>query len=212
MPSNNKTSFSTKIIFFDIGGVWLSNGWGHESRQKAAVHFGLDYTEMDVLHNFIFNVYEIGKLTLNDYLNTVVFHKKRNISSENFKQFMYSQSSELPGMLSWLKQWKHEHQDFPVISINNEGRELNDFKINKFSLHQCFDAFISSCHVGIRKPDPRIFNLALGIGQVQPEQCFYFDDRPMLVQAAQRVGINNFQHHGLESTKNILNNFINTST
>ena len=212
MPSKNIPSSSIKIIFFDIGGVLLSNGWGHESRQKAAVHFGIDYTEMDVLHNFIFNVYEIGKLTLDDYLNTVVFHKERNFSNEDFKQFMYSQSSELPGMLSWLKQWKHEHHDFPIISINNEGRELNDFRINKFNLHQCFDAFISSCHVGMRKPDPGIFNLALGIAQVQPEQCIYFDDRPMLVQAAQHLGINSFQHQGLESTKNILNNFINTST
>jgi putative hydrolase of the HAD superfamily len=211
MPSNNIPSSSMKIIFFDIGGVLLSNGWGHESRQKAAAHFGIDYTEMDVLHNFIFNVYEIGKLTLDDYLNTVVFHKERNFSSEDFKQFMYSQSSELPGMLSWLKQWKHEHHDFPIISINNEGRELNDFRINKFNLHQCFDAFISSCHVGMRKPDPGIFNLALGIAQVQPEQCIYFDDRPMLVQAAQRLGINSFQHQGLESTKAILNDFISTS-
>ncbi len=211
MPSKNISSSSIKIIFFDIGGVLRSNGWRHESTQKAGVHFEIDYTEMEVLHNFIFNVYEIGKPTLDDYLNTVVFHKELNFSSEDFKQFMYSQSSELPGMLSWLKQWKHEHHNFPIISINNEGRELNDFRINKFNLYQCFDAFISSCHVGMRKPDLGIFNLALGIAQVQPEQCIYFDDRPMLVQAAQRLDINSFQHQGLESTKNILNDFISTS-
>lgn len=201
-----------KIVFFDIGGVLLSNGWGHEARQKAAEHFGIDYSEMDILHNFIFNVYEIGKITLDDYLNIAVFHKERNFSNEDFKQFMFSQSSELPGTLSWLKQWKHEHHDFTVISINNEGRELNDFRINKFNLHRCFDAFISSCHVGMRKPDPGIFHLALGIAQAHPEQCIYFDDRPMLVQAAQRLGINSFQHHGLESTKKTLEDFINTSS
>lgn len=88
---------------------------------------------------------------------------------------------------------------------------MNDFRIAKFNLHQCFDAFISSCHVGMRKPDPGIFNLALGIAQALPEQCIYFDDRPMLVQTAQRLGINSFQHQGLESTKNILNDFINNS-
>ena len=44
---------NTKIIFFDIGGVLLSNGWGHESREKAAIEFGFDYSEMDILHDFI---------------------------------------------------------------------------------------------------------------------------------------------------------------
>ena len=45
-----------KILFFDIGGILLTNGWGHESRQEAAKLFGLDYKEVSELHNFIFNV------------------------------------------------------------------------------------------------------------------------------------------------------------
>ena len=39
-----------KVIFLDIGGVLLTNGLGHEARQKAAQTFGLDYAEMDTLH------------------------------------------------------------------------------------------------------------------------------------------------------------------
>ncbi len=57
---------SYKILFSDIGGVLLSNGWGHESREAAAMKYGLDYMEMDALHHFIFNVYEIGKVYLKD--------------------------------------------------------------------------------------------------------------------------------------------------
>ena len=48
-----------KVIFLDIGGVLLSNGWGHESRQRAAQAFKLDYAEMEALHHFIFNIYEV---------------------------------------------------------------------------------------------------------------------------------------------------------
>ena len=44
-----------KILFTDIGGVLLSNGWGHESRMAAANKFKIDYNEMNILHNFIFN-------------------------------------------------------------------------------------------------------------------------------------------------------------
>jgi len=189
-----------KVIFFDIGGVLLSNGWGHKSRQKAAKIFGLNYDEMDVLHNFIFNVYEIGRISLDDYLDTVVFSHPRDFTKNEFKNFMFAQSKELPELLQWLIKWKQDC-GFRIISINNEAKELNDYRIQKFELHQCFDTFISSCEVGMRKPDPGIYRLAMGIAQVNPENCVYFDDRAMLVQQAQKLGIHSFHHQNFETTK-----------
>ena len=191
-----------KILFFDIGGVVLSNGWGHEARKKAAEKFGLDYEEMKDLHTFIFNVYEIGGITLDEYLDTVVFNHPRSFPREDFREYMYAQSVELD-TLPWLKEWK-KNCGFRVISINNEGKELNDYRIKKFKLHEFFDAFVSSCEVKLRKPDPALFKLAMGIAQVTPQQCVYFDDRIMFVKAAEKLGIRSFQHTNLESTKKIL--------
>jgi putative hydrolase of the HAD superfamily len=191
-----------KILFFDIGGILLSNGWGHESRKLASEKYGLDYAEVNALHNFIFNVYEIGSITLDEYLDRVIFTQPRDVSREDLKEFIYAQSVELPA-LQWLKEWK-KGCGFRVISINNEGKELNDYRVKKFKLHEFFDAFVSSCEVSIRKPDPGIWKLAMGIAQVSPEQCVYFDDRIMFVNAAQRLGIRSFQHTDLESTKKIL--------
>jgi putative hydrolase of the HAD superfamily len=193
-----------RILFSDIGGVLLTNGWGHLSRMAAAKKFNLNYEEMDLLHDFIFNVYEMGKITLEDYLNTVVFTEKRDFSREEFKQFMYAQSVQLPDMLPWMINWKNKHENIKVISINNEPRELNEYRINKFKLHDFFDAFISSCEVGMRKPDPGIFLLALGIAQAKPEECIYFDDRFMLVEAAKKVGMRAVQHTSFENTKKIM--------
>ena len=192
-----------KILFFDIGGVLLSNGWGHESRIEAAQKFGLNYDELNTLHNFIFNVYEIGSISLDEYLDTVIFNHPRDFVREDFKEFMYAQSTELPDMLAWLKEWKKDC-GFRIISINNEGKEFNDYRVQKFKLHHCFDAFISSCEVKMRKPDPGIFKLAMGIAQATPSQCVYFDDRIMFANTAKKLGIRSFHHTGFESTKEIL--------
>lgn len=192
-----------RILFFDIGGVLLSNGWGHESRELAAEKFGLDYEEMNTLHTFMTNVYEIGSISLDDYLDTVIFNKPRNFPRHDFIDFMYEQSVELPGMLAWLKEWK-KNCGFRVISINNESKELNDYRVEKFNLHQCFDAFISSCDVGMRKPDPGIFKLAMGIAHAKPTQCVYFDDRIMFVKIAEKLGIKAYHHTSFETTKEIL--------
>jgi putative hydrolase of the HAD superfamily len=195
-----------KTLFLDIGGVLLTNGWGHESRQKAAEQFEFDYDEMNHLHEFIFNVYEIGRISLDEYLNTVLFYKPRAFTKEDFRAFMFAESKQLPHTLEWLVEWKKQN-DVKIISINNEGRELNDYRIKKFGLHRCFDAFVSSCEVGMRKPDPGIFQLALGIAQVSVQECLYFDDRPMLVEAAKRENIPALQHTGFEGIKELLEKY-----
>ena len=196
-------STNAKILFFDIGGILLTNGWGHESRRRACEKFNIDYAEVDALHNFIFNVYEIGRITLDEYLDTVVFNHPRDFPREDFKEFMFSQSQELPEMLQWLKEWKKD-SGYRIISINNEGRELNEYRVKKFKLHDCFDVFISSCEVKMRKPDPGIFQLAMGIAQAPPEQCIYFDDRIMFVHAAHKLGIRSMHHTSPASTIQIL--------
>lgn len=196
-----------KVVFMDIGGVLLTNGWGHESRQKAAKVFGFDYEEMDVLHNFIFNVFEIGSISLDEYLDTTVFHCPRDFTKVAFKEFMYDQSVELPEFLPWLRAWKKQ-TNLPVFAISNESYELNAHRIQTFKLHEVFNGFFSSCYVGYRKPDPHIFEKALEITQVAPEECIYFDDRSMLVHAAKKMGINSVQHKTFENTKRILKDLI----
>lgn len=197
-------STSYKVFFSDIGGVILSNGWGYASRLAAAKKYNLDFNEMEAQHHFIFNVYEMGKISFEEYLDTVIFNHPRDFSREEMKEFIFSQSVLLPDMLPWMIDLKNKHPHLKVISINNEARELNQYRINQFKLHDFFDAFVSSCEVGMRKPDPGIFSLALGIAQVKPEECIYLDDRKMLAEAACKAGIHGFHHENFEGTKKVI--------
>ena len=196
-----------KVVFMDIGGVLLTNGWDHKSREKASKVFDFDFTEMNILHNFIYNVFEIGSISLDEYLDTVLFHQPRNFSKADFKQFMFKESVELPKMLEWSKSWKKQI-DLPVFALSNENKELNDYRIKTFNLHELFDGFFSSCYLKMRKPDPGIYKTAMEIAQVKPDECLYFDDRPMLVHAAKKLGMNTILHENFETSKNILENFI----
>lgn len=200
-----------KYFFSDIGGVLLTNGWGSESRLAAAQTFGFDYDEMNHRHNFIFNVYEIGKISLDDYLNVVVFYKPRSFTKSDFKEFMFAQSHELPDMLPYLVDWKKRHPHVRVISINNEPRELNQYRIEKFRLHRFFDAFVSSCEVGMRKPDPGIFQIAVSLAQTNPSLCLYIDDRQMVAESAATAGLNAHWHQNFDETRKLLDNWVATS-
>jgi putative hydrolase of the HAD superfamily len=199
-----------KIVFMDIGGVLLSDGWNHTARMQAIEKYGLEPIQFQKDHAVAFPLFENGKLNLDQYLDSVIFNIDRSFSKEDFKQFMFSKSTQLPDFLPWLIEWKKKN-NIKIFAINNEGKEFNDYRIKQFGLHHCFDAFISSCEVGFSKPDPSIFKLALGIAQEEPQQCIYFDDRAIHVAIAKQMGINAYVHQNFNESKLILESIIKSS-
>jgi len=186
-------------LFLDIGDVLLSNGWGHESRQAAAKAFDLDYGEMQSRHKLLMATVEEGKVTLNEYLNKVILYKERPFTPEKFQEFMFSQTTPDKEMIALMRRLK-ERYHLKIVAINNEARELNDYRINKFQLNQFVDFFISSCFVHLRKPDADIFRLALDIAHVLPENALYIDDTQMFVDIARNLGIRSITHLDYVST------------
>lgn len=194
---NNSNLITT--LFLDIGDVLLSNGWGHESRQAAAKAFDLDYGEMQSRHKLLMATFEEGKLTLSEYLDKVIFYKERPFTPEKFQEFMFAQTTSDKEMIELMRRLKEKYH-LKIAVVNNEARELNDFRINKFQLNQFVDFFISSCFVHIRKPDADIFRIALDIAHVLPENVLYIDDTQMFVDIARNIGIRSITHLDYTST------------
>ncbi len=152
---------------------------------QAAQLFGLDYGEMNERHHLTFDTYEQGKLSLDDYLNRVVFYQDRSFSRAEFKAFMYAQSRPFPEMIELMRGLKTQH-GLQVAAVSNEGRELTTYRVQQFALATFIDFFVSSCFVHYRKPDEDIYRIALDIAQVRPEHVAYVDDRPMFVEVARK--------------------------
>jgi putative hydrolase of the HAD superfamily len=194
-----KRAIPITTLFVDIGGVLLTNGWDHHARKRAVTHFKLTWAEMEDRHRLNFAIYEEGKLTLEEYLDRVVFHQKRLFTRAQFRRYMFSQSQPFPEMIELVRKLKEKY-GLKIAVVSNEGRELNAFRIRKFKLDRFVDAFISSCFVHIRKPDADIFRLALDIAQVPGEQVIYIENTPMFVQVAEDLGIQGIVHTEYRST------------
>ncbi len=193
-------------LFLDIGGVLLTNGWDRQARTKAISKYNLDGEEVNERHHLTFDTYEVGKLSLDDYLNRVIFYEKRSFTKDDFKEFMFEQSQQLPDMIDYIKKIKKDH-GLKVTAVSNEGRELTEHRIEKFKLYELFDSFIASSFVHFRKPDVDIFKIALDVSQTSPERVVYIDDRHMFVEVAGEVGIRGIHHTGFAETKEKLSEF-----
>lgn len=191
---------SIAALFLDIGGVLLTNGWGHDSRTLAGVTFHLDPVELEERHHLTSDTYEEGKLSLDQYLSRVVFHRKRPFTPAQFREFMFAQSKPFPDMIDLVCRLKARYQ-LKIAVVSNEGRELTLHRVKHFKLGRFVDFFISSCFVHFRKPDEDIYRVALDIAQVPADRVVYLEDRPMFVQVANGLGIHGIRHTDYPSTR-----------
>ena len=187
-------------LFLDIGGVLATNGWDRSMRRRAAEHFGVDWDELNERHHLSFDLYEVGRLSLDEYLAQVVFYEPRPFSPEAFKAFMLAQSQPFPAMIDLVRRLKVRY-GLKTAAISNEGRELTDYRIGALGLASFIDFFVCSCFVRCRKPNPEIYQTALDLGQVPVEQVAYIDDRVMFVEVARRLGMRGIHHTSLATTR-----------
>ena len=123
-----KSTIPITTLFLDVGGVLLTNGWGHQSRALAAKAFDLNLDEMEDRHHLTFDTYEVGKLTLEEYLSRTVFYEERPFTPEQFREFMFAQSQPYPEMIELVRNLKAQHE-LKIATVNNEARELNSHRI-----------------------------------------------------------------------------------
>jgi putative hydrolase of the HAD superfamily len=194
-----KKPLPIRTLFVDVGGVLLTNGWDHLARKRAAKHFKLNWATMDERHRLVFETHEEGLLTFEEYLGWVVFYEKRAFTRSQFRDFMFAQSNPYPRMIELITRLKARY-GLKIIVVSNESREVNAYRIRKFKLDQLVDTFISSCFVHMRKPDVRIFQLALDLAQTRSTQAIFIDNTPMFVKIAEDFGIRGILHESHDST------------
>ncbi|MGD0428790.1 MAG: HAD family phosphatase [Candidatus Acidiferrales bacterium] len=187
-------------LFWDNGGVILTNGWDRNSRRAAVEKFHLDWSDFEDRHELMLNAFETGRATLDEYLRRTIFYRERAFTAEDFKQFMFEQSQPFPQPLEFLGHLVQPRRHL-MAALNNESLEINEYRIHKFNLRKYFHAFFSSCYLGVRKPEEQIYQLALKISQREPAECVLIDDRGLNLECARELGMHTIQFQNLEQLR-----------
>jgi putative hydrolase of the HAD superfamily len=179
-------------LFWDVGGVLLSNAWDHTQRKQALDHFGLDESEFDDRHDMVVSSFERGKIGLNEYLERTIFYRPRSFTVDAFKNYILPLSTPNPPALELATSLANSGH-YLMATINNESTDLNLYRIQTFGLRKIFSLFVSSCFVGFRKPEKPIYRLALEITQRPSEECCFIDDRALNLECAAKLGMHVIQ-------------------
>lgn len=175
-------------VFFDIGGVLATNGWDREQRKLAVERFNLDEDEFQSRHEEMVGLMEQGQVSLEEYLDIAVFHESRDFTRNEFREFVFAQSRPYAETIA-IARAVAEGCAYWVMTMNNEGEDLNRYRISRFGLDEVFDAFLSSCWLGVRKPARGFYDRALGISEARPKESVLIDDRLQNLAPARALGM-----------------------
>lgn len=197
------TTPSYQVLFTDVGGVIATNGWDTELRHRMVSHFGLEHGAVNSRHRLMFDSYERGHITLEQYLRWTVFYEPRPFEMEEVKEWMFEQGRLLPNTYELFQKVKARH-GIKIALISNEGAGLTQDRVRRFRLDALADYMVFSHAVQLRKPDPQIWELALNLAQVRAPNALYVDDRHVFVEFAADLGFKSYQHVSAEQTAGFL--------
>jgi putative hydrolase of the HAD superfamily len=191
-------------ILWDVGGVLLTNGWDHRQRDAVIAHFGLDRADFERRHAEVDQAWERDEIGADEYLHRTVFYEPRLFSQAEFLDTVYAQSALLTDSGIGILRQLSASEEYVLGTVNNESRILNNFRLAKFNLLDEFDTFFSSCYLGLRKPDRRIYEVTLDVLQRDPEEVAFIDDRAENVAAAASLGIHGIRYEGSQQLADVL--------
>jgi putative hydrolase of the HAD superfamily len=193
--------FPFDVILFDVGGVLLTNGWDHCERHLVLRQFGLDEAEFEARHPKPNDAWERDAISAKEYLDATVFYEPRDFSADDFMQAVFAQSVPLPqGALSILQELAASGK-WMLGCLNNEAREPNEYRFQKYNLRDAFGVAFSSCYMGLRKPHPEMYRRALDILGKPAERILFIDDRSENAQGARDAGMKAIQFEGAEKLR-----------
>jgi len=196
LSTDTNGSSPIEAVLFDFGGVFTESPF--LAAHEAGVELGID---VDVAFDLCFGSYhddgdhpwhrlERGEMTLEDArraLRTMAAERGYDVDPVDFL----------------MRLARDDHQREQVVQralavkacgvrtacVTNNILEFGEGWRSLVPVDELFDAVVDSCHAGVRKPDPRIYQLALDAVDATPEAAVFLDDHPANVAAAEALGI-----------------------
>ncbi len=191
-------------IISDLGNVLIN--FDHRIAAKKILQH-TPKKEEDIYNLFfdspLTELYEKGAITTDEFFHRVKDFLKLDMDRDSFFNIwndIFFEVSENLKMQKFLGEIKRDHK---LIMISNLNETHFKFLRPKMPVFEKFDKLILSYEVGLRKPAPEIYKIALDAAKTVESRALYIDDRRDLIEAAEKLGIKGLVFDGNGSTDKV---------
>jgi putative hydrolase of the HAD superfamily len=189
---------SIRAVFFDLGGVIVRTEY-QTPRQKLAERLGMEY---DDLSRIVFDSdtglqASIGTITSEQHWESVMKRLKRSAEEMTaIREEFFAGDIVDRQLLEFLRSLRGKIQ---TGLISNAWSDLRDY-LRREKMIDAFDHIIISAEVGVAKPDPKIFQIALEKAGVSPSEAVFVDDFYVNIEGCEKVGMQGIHFKDAPST------------
>ena len=180
-----------RTIFWDLGGVLLTNGWDIHQRARVLSSLGVDLEAYESVHDTHNYFWERGLSSAEDFFRETVLlpNPQLNLTFAELWPLVCAQSRVLHPESFDILDALHASGRFRLATLNNESRELNAHRLDAFDLRRYFGYFLCSGYLHEMKPAPGIYRYAVEISGHHPSSALFIDDKPENCAAARALGM-----------------------
>ena len=181
-----------KTIFWDVGGVLLTNGWDIDQRKHVLTALGVNLAAYEAVHDEVNFFWERGLISAQDFFERTVLetNPQLGLTFEQLWKLVCDESKMLhPECFAMVANLRRAGI-YSLVTLNNESKELNRHRMDTFHFRSFFDYFICSGYIHEMKPLPEIYRAAIDISGFPAETAVFIDDKPENCAAATAFGMN----------------------
>ncbi|MBI4182134.1 MAG: HAD family phosphatase [Candidatus Aenigmarchaeota archaeon] len=173
-----------KAILFDMGGVLLRISMEAETARWSQL-LGIPNGKLHRLYAKRMDALLEGKLSPEEFCREVEDTLQVRQALARWQQ-AYEETATISQRILFLV--ARLRQRYRVGLLSNAG-QLADRLNREEGLYDLFDPLILSCEVGVKKPSPRIYQIALQRLGLRPREVVFLDDRPENLVPPRKMGI-----------------------
>ncbi len=189
VPSDILTLMAIKAVIFDFGGVLLRTV-DFNVREQLAERLNMDRHELE---EFIFggdsgDKAQIGEISTQQHWEHLRY--QLGYTAQEFEDLLeefFSQDRLDENLVNYVRTL---HKAYKTALLSNSTSDLRQRIAEKWHFEDAFDLMVISAEVGVAKPEPKIFRLALDKLGVPASEAAFVDDFQRNVEAARQVGMN----------------------
>lgn len=197
-----KTAKPIKAVIFDLGRVLIDFDYGIAAKKAASSCSRAPKEIFDFFFDSeLTTVFEEGRISSVDFFHKVKEEIELNLSYEEFLPIwneIFFLTDDNRAVYDLIVNLRGTYRLALLSNIN----ELHFYYLkNNFAVFEPFHHVLLSFELKFIKPNPLIYKKTLEILRLTPEEVFYTDDRPELIQAARSLGIRGFVFRGAAQLK-----------
>ena len=176
-----------RTVILDFGGVYFTDGTSKAIKEISTTYGVPEQSVADVLHGDLGTAYRIGGITADQFWSGAKVHWGIEAENSRLAPLWIQAYEPIQGTVEMVD--RLNTAGYEMLFLSDNVQERIEYLEAKYRFRRRFKDGVFSHLSGTRKPDPKIYEMALEKSSHSAQECLFVDDKPHFLEPARMLGM-----------------------